>query len=90
MPALLVTCLISYHFHQSVFLATSLTGVFPSDVCSRIVEDPSSIVNFECPINCDNVLEYVNADCDASNGCGGLGFGLGIVVITMDGLILMD
>jgi len=56
-------------------LATSLTGIFPSDVCIRSIEDPSSSQRLECPFSCNSTLENMNADSDAPNDCGGFGSG---------------
>jgi len=57
-------------------LATSFTGIFPSDVCNRSIVDPSSSSRLECPLNCDSVLDNVTSDSDASNDLGGFGSSL--------------
>jgi len=53
-------------------LATSFTGVFPTDLCNQTIEDMFSTARLECPVNCDNVMKGG----DASNDCKGFGSGL--------------
>jgi len=43
----------------------SFTGTFPSDVCNRIIFDPSSTVRLECPLKCYSgspTLSYASND----------------------------
>jgi len=63
----------SFSLADVSLLATSFTGVFPNKLCNRSIEDPSSTLRLECPLNCDSMLDNVTIDSDASNDCGGLG-----------------
>ena len=67
---------VSFSLENVNILATSLTGVFPSDVCSRSIEDPASTIRLECPLNCDSTLKNTIPDSGASNDCGGFESGL--------------
>ncbi len=65
-----------FHRHCTAnvnLLATSLTGIFPSDVCNRSFVDPSISLRLECPLSCNSTLENMNPDTDAPNDCGGFG-----------------
>lgn len=69
----------SFSLANVTLLATSFTGVFPSDICYREIEDPSNVVRLECPMNCDILLENILVDDgyeSKSNDCGGFGSGI--------------